>query len=227
MVKQKYKITRLNHFHSQLKFVGRTFEYKYFSKSRMFKCHFTNANIRHVNFKGSIITSCGFKNATIYGVDFLGTNLKNCNFRGAHLEKVIYVGAKLDGCSFKNTKFNDVIFVNTNLNVTKNLCIDSGVEILNKYPKVQISAELKTILDDLKNCNKIFKTKVLHLPNKRYNHLNLFLLLRKFSEDDLIRGLNIAKDRVKKDLCTYSCLEKFLKKHLISDKILNVPPLQS
>lgn len=219
MSSQKYKITRLNYFKSQNRFIGKNFFDKFYSKSRVFNCSFSKAKFHNINFKGAIITSCSFKQASLKGIDFLGTNLKKCNFSNAYLENIIFVGVKLDECNFKNAKFKNVIFVNTNLKNVNNLDISNGVEILNRYPKLNLSNEFYIAIDDLRENLHLFRTKVLHLPNRRYNQLNILLLLRKYSEEELIKALRDAKGCIKRDIYTYYSLEKELKKIINFSKI--------
>ncbi len=213
MTNIKPHVLRLNSFKGNKK--GKSYRYKYFCKSRSFKANFTECEFSHVNFRGSIMTYCCFKRSKFEGVEFLGTNLRNSNFESAYFKDVVFVGALLDNCKFKSAQFNNVLFVNTNISYCKNLETDcNGITFCSQYPKVNISSNLKDVLEELKENNYITKFKVLHLSTKKYNHLNIKLLLDEFSEEKLIKGLRKAKDKINRDICTLSCLTKFLQSHL-------------
>nr|WP_279287011.1 pentapeptide repeat-containing protein [Heliobacterium chlorum] len=188
----------------------RKYLYKYFCKSRSFKANFSESQFCHVNFRGAIMTACVFKKCNFYGVEFLGTNLRKSNFEGSHFKNTMFVGALLDKCKLRGCTFENVLFVNTNLDDVKSLNKETpGVTILSEYPKLDISIELKSALDELKSNNNITKCRVLHLSGNRYNNLNINMLLDKYSEKDLIGGLKSLKE-IKKDICTLSCLIKNL-----------------
>jgi len=194
--------------------IGRTYNYHYFCKSRSFKTNFNNAKFYNVNFRGSILTSCYFKKTTFIGVDFLGTNLRRSNFEGAKFNNVIFVGALLDGCNFRNAKFKDCVFVNTSFHNVKNLDLSSGVTILKQYPKVNISRQLEEVLNLLKDNENIFNYRILHLSTKKFNHLSLKILLEKFPEHKLIRGLVKANERKDLKFPTLYSLETYLRNYL-------------
>lgn len=206
------RFSRLNVFHSKCK---RTrFEYKFFSKSRSFRGFFNSSIFKHVNFKGSIMTSCTFSKSTLYGVEFLGSNLKQTSFKGTNFERVIFVGANLTDCNFRGAKFTDTIFVNTNIKKAKYLDANiPGIRIINKYPTLNISDSLYKAINETRKNPRILNYKVLHLGLNKLNNLNLYLLLEKFNEDDLIRGLYYAADNVRVNIYTLSCLEDFLLKY--------------
>ncbi|RYD03845.1 hypothetical protein N752_17310 [Desulforamulus aquiferis] len=210
MVENKRRITKLNSFYG--KKLEHKYMHKYFCKSRAFKATFKGSEFSHVNFRGSIMTSVSFKSCKFEGVEFLGTNLKKSNFEGASFKDTIFVGALLENCNFRNTTFKNVIMVNTNVNNTKNLNIHNPeITILKQYPKLEISLELKNVLGKLVNDPYISRYRVLHLNTKKYNHLNLKILFDVLSEEQLIKGLKIMKEKNKKEICTVSSLINYLK----------------
>lgn len=171
-------------------------------------------SFKHINFKGSIMTSCSFSKSSLYGVEFLGSNLKQTSFKGAFFERVIFVGANITDCNFRGVKFKDTIFVNTNIKKAKYLDENiRGIRVINKYPTLNLSDGLhKAIIATRKNPH-ILNYKVLHLGLNKLNNLNLFLLLEKFNEEELINGLYYAADNLRVNIYTLSCLEDFLLKY--------------
>ncbi|GAA3403448.1 pentapeptide repeat-containing protein [Paenibacillus hodogayensis] len=208
---KRLKIYRLNSFKTTK--IGRSYSYLYFCKSRSFQVNFNNAKFKNVNFRGAILTKCFFKKASFDGVDFLGTNLRKGNFEGATFRNCIFVGALLEGCNFRSAKFENVIFVNTSFEDVKHLNLGTGVTILTAYPKVTVSDELQDALNALIENKNVFTFRVLHLSTTKLNHLNLKLLLDKFPEHKLVRGLRRLKDRNEKFL-TFKCVEDYLRAYL-------------
>ena len=88
-----------------------------------------------------------------------------------------------------------------------------GIRIINKYPTLNISDSLYKAINETRKNPRILNYKVLHLGLNKLNNLNLYLLLEKFNEDDLIRGLYYAADNVRVNIYTLSCLEDFLLKY--------------
>lgn len=212
MTGTKFKIYRLNSFETMK--IGRSYNYLYFCKSRSFKVNFNNAKFNNVNFRGAILTNCSFKKATFDGVDFLGTNLRKSNFEGATFKNCIFVGPLLEGCKFKNVKFENVTVVNTSFDEVKHLSLDDGVTILREYPKVEVSSHLREVLNGLIQNKNIFTYRVLHMSTTRYNNLNLKLLLDKFPEHKLARGLHKLNERRHLKFFTLKCLEDYLHAYL-------------
>lgn len=64
--------------------------------------------------------------------------------------------------------------------------------ILKEYPRNEISAELVFVLDKLRDNKNIRKNKTLHLPNNKYNELNLFLLFKKIEHSN--RSPSVSAD---------------------------------
>lgn len=191
---------------------NRTYENKYYCNSRCYKAVFSKILFYNVNFRRSIITKTSFKKSNLIGVDFWNANLKGSNFSEANLENVIFVNTKLDYVNFKNTVFNNTYFVNTNLDKVKNLNINlEGIIILKKYPTIELSTALKDVLLDFKHYKNFYKTKILHLSQSKLNKFNIFILLKHFSEEELITKLTKLKEN-KKRINTLNHLVETLKK---------------
>lgn len=193
-----------------------SFSNRYNCKANIHNCEFVDCKITNVNFRGAIVTQCNFRSAKLTGVDFIGTNLRQSRFKNAHLNNVIFCGAKLDGCDFSGATFDNVILVNTNLDKTINIPQgDSGITILKSYPTIDISDALSSVLKQLASFPKIYKSHTLHTTMKKVNSLSLYLLLQKFSDDKLIRGLSaLSKRRDKRNFHTLYSIEIFLKSYL-------------
>jgi hypothetical protein len=208
---KRRKMNRLNLFKRRSN--KQVIQYQFYSKSRSFSAIFSNVTFKHVNFKGSIMTSCSFKNSGFIGVEFWGANFRHSNFTGASFKHCVFVGSLLKDTNFRNTTFENCIFVNTNLENIKNFNpTQEGVEILVKYPDFNLSESLIKTVENLRNNEHILKYKILHLTTKKLNKLNLYLLLKKFDEETLIKGLQYSAINVKKDMPTISCLFNYLLK---------------
>lgn len=208
---KRRKMNRLNVFKGKSN--KQVMQYQFYSKSRSFSAIFSNVTFKHVNFKGSIMTSCSFKNSEFIGVEFWGANFRNSNFTGARFKHCVFVGSLLKDTNFRNATFENCIFVNTNLENIKNFNpARTGIEILVSYPDLDLSENLITTVEKLRVNEHILKYKILHLTTKKLNKLNLYLLLKKFGEETLIKGLEYTVTNLKKDMPTISCLFNYLLK---------------
>ncbi len=209
---KRRKLHRLNVFRK--KSTKSIIEYQFYSKSKSFSASFSDVQFRHVNLKGATFTKCSFKNASFVGVEFWGTNLRKSNFTGAVFQHCVFVGPLLEGTNFNNATFENCIFVNTNFEGIKDFDRSSnGIRVLPVYPTFELSLDLELAVNSLRDNAHILKYKILHLDSKKLNKLNVMLLLEKFSEKLLIQGLTYAKEYVKIDMPTISCLFNFLLKN--------------
>lgn len=188
---------------------------KYNCKANMHNLILKNKEIRNVNFRGAIITNCNFQGTKLDGVDFIGTNLKGTNFSGANLRNVIFCGTKLTNCNFNNCTFFNVTFVNVNLKQTLNFKKSNPqIQILSSYPKLNLKQNTIYSLKLLSEEDEIYKYHTLHIKKSKYNMLSIYLLLQKFSEQDIARGLKKLAHRInKRRFYTVYSIEKFLESY--------------
>ncbi|WP_350343631.1 pentapeptide repeat-containing protein [Proteinivorax tanatarense] len=211
--KRMGKIVRFNLANAPTKFKGLVNSYAY--QSNMHNLIFKGAYIENVNYRASIITDCNFKNAKLIGVDFICVNLKKTNFQNATFENVIFFGTNLKNADFKNVVFKNVTFINTNIKNAKNLCIDENVTILNSYPNFTLNEKLTEVLLQLSNDSKIFKYHTLHVNKNKINKWFLYILLKEFSQENLIRGFQaLARRKDKRHFYTIYSLQRFLNIYL-------------
>lgn len=184
---------------------------RYLAKSHVVNCNAEKQEFKYVNFRGSIFTKINFRNCQMTGCDFWGTTFNNCDFSGASIFDCVFVGCRFKNCNFSKATIKNSVIVNTSLAECHNIFLSERTVILKTYPKCTLTDELITVLEDLKtnNCLRIYK--ILHISDKKYNELNLFLLQQRFSIEILPQLLRRLASRSIKKVTTYKKLEMELK----------------
>lgn len=192
---------------------GKNFMYKNLRRSNCYNCNFSSSNFNFASFRGAHFKSCDFSKCTFTWAELIGTNLKGSNLRGAKFDNTVLDSVNLDGADFKDAEFNNTIFLNTNTDKALNLTMKaSGIKVFDEMPKIELSKELETAVKNSMNNSYVKESRVLDTKDGSLNLLNLIILLENFSEDDLIKGLNIIETELDKDFCTLSYIIKFIEK---------------
>ena len=211
---QKYKIDRTNlitYKHQKTKKV-KSARCRYLAKSHIVNCDAQNQSFIYVNYRGSIFKKVKFQNCKISGCDFWGTTFNKCDFRGANISDCVFMACKFYNCDFTDTIIDYTTIVNTSLTECKNIFIDSTTQIYTTYPKCDLSDNLKDVIDNLKFNKNLRKCKLLHISDKKYNELNLFLLQQRFTNKELTELLMQLSNHSTATITTYKKLERQLKK---------------
>lgn len=210
---QKYRIDRLKliTYKCKPKKVVKGLRCRYLAKSQLVKCNAKNQKFDYLNFRGSIFKKVDFSCSQIHGCDFWGASFKECNFSDAHITDCVFMGCKFIDCKFDGTNIEYTNIVNTNLTGCINVVFGKFVDILYKYPDYQHTADLEEVLHALKYNASIRKYRLLHLPGNKYNSLNIYLLQKKFSLEELPKLLWSIKSKANKNVTTYNKLEMMLK----------------
>ncbi|MCC7084264.1 MAG: pentapeptide repeat-containing protein [Pirellulales bacterium] len=77
-------------------------------ESQARNCCFDDANVYHMDFKGTDLSGSSFRNANCKGVSFSRSILLNCDFRGANLEEAVFAETVID----KTTDFRGASLIN-------------------------------------------------------------------------------------------------------------------
>lgn len=212
-MQSQYKIDRLRliTYKSQKRKMIKDLRCRYLAKSQAVKCNGKNMKLNYVNFRGSHFKKVIFDGAEFFGCDFWGASFNNCSFKNAKISDCIFMSCRFKNCNFNDTLFDYTVFVNTGLTGCNDIDISTGTTEYKQYPKNDISKELETVLDDLKNNKNIRKNRLLHIPGNKYNELNIFLLLRKYETNELPKLLSQLNMRKTKNITTYKRLELELK----------------
>lgn len=214
-MKQNYKIDRLRVIgYNKVKKINGLGACRYLAKSQLAKCSAKSEKFLYLNFRGSHFKDTNFTAATIKGCDFWGASFNKCNFKNAHISDCVFMACKFKDCNFDGAKMEYTTIVNTNLSECKKIEFEKRVDILKQYPECQLEQELIDSLEKLKENSIIRKYKLLHLPGNKYNKLNLYLLQKKFTEQELPQLFLGMADKSKSELrniTTYKKLENTLK----------------
>ena len=208
---QAYKIDRLSliTYKGKKKKVVKSLRCRYMAKSHVVNCNAQSQTFEFVNFRGSHFKKVNFKNAVFYGCDFWGATFNQCNFQNAQIKDCVFMASRFRDCDFSGVSFSYSTFVNTNLSGCLNIDTSSGVTIYSVYPKCDISPELASILEMLKNNRNLKKNKLLFISDTKYNELNLFLLQNRY-RDRLPALLAQLSTHSTATVTTYKKLERVL-----------------
>ena len=192
---------------------NKNFMYMDFRRANCYNCDFSSSNFSYASFRGAHFKSCDFFECKFDSTEFIGSNLKKSKFKKAKFKNVIFEGVNLDGTDFSGATFENVIFVNTPLDKASNIKFkEEEVEIYETMPKFSINPKLKeAALKSLEN-KYIKSSRVLDTKEGNLNTLSLIRLLKKHKEDSLIKGLILSSERIDRDFCTLSYIDKNLNK---------------
>ena len=121
------------------------------------------------------------------------------------------MASKLKDCNFTETEFAYSTIVNTNLSDRLDIDVSSGVILYSTYPKCDMTPELETALETLKNNRNLKKNKLLFISDTKYNQLNLFLLQRRYRNRLPVLLLELNNHSTAK-ITTYKKMERVLNK---------------
>ena len=210
---QAYKIDRINliTYKCQKKKTLKSVRCRYLAKSHIVNCNAQNQSFVYVNFRGAIFKKVKFQNSKISGCDFWGTTFNDCDFSGTEISDCVFMACKFRNCNFSGATINYTTIVNTSLAECKNIALSDRTEIYKNYPKCILTEELTSVLEFLKSNKNLRTYKLLHISDKKYNELNLFLLQRRFSNKTLPQLLMELANHSTKTITTYKKLERQLK----------------
>lgn len=208
---QTYKMDRLRliTYKGQKRKTLRALHCRYMAKSHIVNCDAELQKFTFVNFRGLHFTKVNFKKAVFYGCDFWGTTFNSCLFHNTEFRDCVFMGCKFKNCDFSTATFSYSIVVNTNLAGFKNINDLSGIHIYNIYPTCNMSDELSIVLQELKDNRDLRKNKLLFISDTKYNHLNLFLLQKRYG-DSLPNLLHSLASCPTSQITTYKKLERTL-----------------
>ena len=175
---QAYRIDRLRiiTYKGQKKKEMKSLRCRYMAKSLVVNCNAQSQSFEFVNFRGSHFKNVNFKNAVFCGCDFWGTTFKDCDFQNAKFQDCVFMASILRNCSFVGTAFSNSVIVNTKPPDCLSIDKCSGVLLYSAYPKCDMTIELNTALETLRDNRNLKKNKLLFISDTKYNQLNLFLL---------------------------------------------------
>lgn len=210
---QTYKIDRINliTYKRQKKKTLNSVRCRYLAKSHIVNCNAKNQSFIYANFRGAIFKKVKFQNSKISGCDFWGTTFNDCDFSGAEILDCVFMACKFRNCDFSGATITYTTIVNTSLAECKNITLSERTELYKNYPKCILTEELTSALELLKSNKNLRAYKLLHISDKKYNELNLFLLQRRFSNKILPQLLMALANHSTKTITTYKKLERQLK----------------
>ena len=187
------------HYNKEIK-QNKNFMYSDLRRSNCYGTDFTGSNFNFSSFRGAHFKGCNFFSCTFRGAEFIGTNLKKSKFRRAVFENAVFEGVNLGDVDFRDAEFKNVIFVGCDLSSAKSLEYkESEVRVFDEIPELDISKELEEAVLKAMGNEKVKNSRVLDTKDGGINPISIMILLEKFSEKNLISGLNILADRLDRE----------------------------
>lgn len=192
---KKGKIVRFDLANSPRKYKG--FCNRHCFKTNIHNLIYKDAFFSNVRFHASNITRCNFRNAKLLGVDFVGCNLKKTNFKGAKLNNVVFLNCNLKETNFEGALLENVIFIMTNIEVARNIQMNSTCKDYRVYTKVDIDDNLLSGLNRILHTEQYNRYHVLHTSKNEINHWIVNVLVDRYGSK-LSRGLQALYNRKNK-----------------------------
>lgn len=192
---------------------NKNFMYMDFRRGNCYNCDFSCSNFSYASFRGAHFKSCDFFECKFDSTEFIGSNLKKSKFKKSKFKNVIFERVNLDGVDFSGATFENVIFINSDISKTSGMKFkEDEVKIYEDMPSFEISDSLKeAALKALKN-KYIKKSRVLDTKEGDLNTLSLIRLLENHKENMLIEGLKLSAEKIDRDFCTLSYIDKAITK---------------
>lgn len=198
--------------YNKIKKLKKNFMYKDLRRSNCYNCDFSESNFNYTSFRGAKFKSCNFYGCTFESAEFVATNFNKSKFKKAKFKNTIFDSVNIDGVDFNGAKFENVIFVGTDISKAENLKLSSNTKIFDEMPKLEISEELENAVKNAMTNTYIKNARVLDTKDGSVNPISMMILLEKFDEETLIKGLNILQENLDKEFCTLSYIIKFIEK---------------
>ncbi|EGT3617482.1 pentapeptide repeat-containing protein [Clostridium perfringens] len=192
---------------------NKNFMYMGFRRANCYNCDFSNSNFSYASFRGAHFKSCDFFECKFDSSEFIGSNLKKSKFKKAKFKNVIFEGVNLDGADFSGATFENVIFLDTDISKTVGMKFtEDEVKIFESMPALEVSEELKAAALEAMNNKYIKKSRVLDTKEGDINPISLLRLLENHKESTLIKGLKLSSEKIDRDFCTLSYIDKAIEK---------------
>lgn len=200
--------------YSNRKKTNQDFMYKDLRRSNCFNCDFSNTNFNHTSLRGAQFKSCNFSEATFESAEFVATNLKNSKFKQAQFVNTLFDSVNLEGVDFEGAVFKKVIFVGTDTSRAIHLDLSNPeIKVFEEMPEIEVSKRLESAFNSVMKNDYIKFARVLDTKEGAINPISMMILLEKFDEETLIKGLGLIKRNTDKDFCTLSYILKELQRY--------------
>ncbi len=192
--------------------LNKNFMYQDLKRSNCYDSDFSGSNFDYTSFRGAHFKSCNFYECTFRSAEFVGTNFKKSKFKKARFENAVFDSVNLEGTDFRGAVFINTIFLSTDLKKAAYLNLEKAdVRIFDEMPELTISAELKAAINKAMENEYIKASRTLDTKTGEISPLSMMILLEKFDEQTLIKGLDLLGKKLDKGFCTLSYIINYLK----------------
>lgn len=200
---------------------NKNFTYQNLTKSNCYNSDFSNSKFDYVSFRGAHFKSCNFYGCSFVGTEFVGANLKGSRFNNTVFEDVVFESVKLMETDFKGATFKNVVFLLTDLSDATHLNKeDPNIRVFDTMPEINMSDALITCVETVMKNEFVKKSRVLDTREGKINNLSIMLLLERFDESTLIKGLNKLEAFTDREFYSLSYIIKLIQK-LSSENLLD------
>lgn len=199
---------------------GAYFQYKDFEKTDSYHSSFINARFQGTSLRAAKFKYCDFSGCVFEKTDFIGTNLRGSKFEGANFVECVFISVVFDRADFKNATFKNCYIlgnVKQAMNFPKNC---EGIVVVDSFPpQDSVSKELMDVIEELRHCDAIRRSRILHGRNGRVNTFTIMILKNDYSEEQLIHYLPILPELITTEIHTLSHVKTLLNKASVMHKI--------
>lgn len=178
---------------------GRTNSYEY--KINIHNCCFNDARFYRMRYRAGHITYSFLRRVEFDNVDYIYVNFKNTSFKNSSFNQVVFNGCNLTGIDFSGCKFKDVYFINCKIDYSTKTILNKNGYIINNL-QFKYSDLLKNTLLKTKDNKSLENYNILLTKQNKANKAMLYILLKKFTEEDIIIFLTKAINTNKTQMYT-------------------------
>ncbi|MGL4343668.1 MAG: pentapeptide repeat-containing protein [Cellulosilyticaceae bacterium] len=176
-------------------------------RSNCYNCDFTGANFNDASFRGAQFKACTFDEASFEAAEFVAANFKNSRFKNVKFQNTIFDSVNLENTDFEGATFENVIFVATDLTKASHLDLtNQEVQVFEQRPEIELDERLEKAVRSAMTNDYIKYARVLDTKEGHINAISMMLLLDRFDEETLVKGLGMLKRKIKQDFATLSVL---------------------
>lgn len=186
---------------------------KNFNKTESYNSNFTGVLFRNTSLIGAKFKFCNLNEVIFENCLVQGALFRKCPMNNVKFVNCIITATKFDRTSLKHTFFDSSVIIDAPK--IKNLPQDrfSSCDVLdNYYPDTEFSASILEKFEALRNNPFINRSSVLHRKKGKLNTVAIKILLKEFSEDELLNKLPKLEKEISTDFYTLSYITLMLKR---------------
>jgi hypothetical protein len=197
---------------------------KNLNKTNSYHTNFSGAKFANTSLVGAKFKFCAFYGAEFDGCYIRGSLFRKCNLQTSTFRDCIISASTFERCKLKGARFERCKIVSsTRINEILPAGCFVNVEFFEKYPiKATFDPVLINIVKELRRCDLIRQSTVLHRKEGKLDTVSLKMLVDIFGKDFLINHLGDLPGIITNEFYSLSYIVRFLQK-LAIDGIKKLP----